>query len=113
MKNKIAYLFLIVFWLIVTTAFGQIQITQFNAEWNKQNEVSWFMDLDDCKTKSYTDIGNNPDLATKHKIAVIPTIIIFKDGEEAIRFQADLSFKMVATKEEVQEAIDELLMSDF
>ena len=113
MKNKIAYLFVLVFWLIVTTAFGQIQITQFNAEWNKQNEVSWFMDLDDCKTKSYTDIGNNPDLATKHKIAVIPTIIIFKDGEEAIRFQADLSFKMVATKEEVQEAIDELLMSDF
>ena len=113
MKNKIGYLFVLVFWLIVTTAFGQIQITQFNAEWNKQNEVSWFMDLDDCKTKSYTDIGNNPDLATKHKIAVIPTIIIFKDGEEAIRFQADLSFKMVATKEEVQEAIDELLMSDF
>ena len=113
MKNKIAYLFVLVFWLIVTTAFGQIQITQFNAEWNKQNEVSWFMDLDDCKTKSYTDIGNNPDLATKHKIAVIPTIIIFKDGEEAIRFQADLSFKMVATKEDVQDAIDELLMSDF
>ena len=113
MKNKIAYLFVIMFWLIVTTAFGQIKVEQFNAEWNKQNEVSWFMDLDDCKTKSYTDIGNNPDLATKHKIAVIPTIIIFKDGEEAIRFQADLSFKMVATKEEVQEAIDELLMSDF
>ena len=113
MKNKIAYLFVIIFWLIVTTAFGQIKVEQFNAEWNKQNEVSWFMDLDDCKTKSYTDIGDNPDLATKHKIAVIPTIIIFKDGEEAIRFQADLSFKMVATKEEVQEAIDELLMSDF
>ena len=113
MKNKIAYLFVIMFWLIVTTAFGQIKVEQFNAEWNKQNEVSWFMDLDDCKTKSYADIGNNPDLATKHKIAVIPTIIIFKDGEEAVRFQADLSFKMVATREEVQEAIDELLMSDF
>ena len=113
MKNKIAYLFVIMFWLIVTTAFGQIKVEQFNAEWNKQNEVSWFMDLDDCKTKSYTDIGNNPDLATKHKIAVIPTIIIFKDGEEAVRFQADLSFKMVSTREEVQEAIDELLMSDF
>jgi hypothetical protein len=43
----------------------------------------------------------------------VPTIIIFKDGEEATRFQADLSFKMLATREEVQEAIDELLMSDF
>ena len=36
-----------------------------------------------------------------------------QSGEEAARFQADLSFKMLATKEEVQEAIDDLLMSDF
>ena len=49
----------------------------------------------------------------KHGIAVIPTIIIFKDDEEVARFQADLSFKMVATKEEVQEEIDNQLMSDF
>ena len=111
--SKAIYLLIIILVFTASQAFGQIKVEQFNAEWNKQNEVSWFMDLDDCKTKSYTDIGNNPDLATKHKIAVIPTIIIFKDGEEAVRFQADLSFKMVATREEVQEAIDELLMSDF
>ena len=113
MKNKIACLFVIIFWLIVTTAFGQIQVMQFNAGWNEANAVSWFMDLEDCKTKSYTDIAKNPDLATKHKIAVIPTIIIFKDDVEVARFQADLSFKMVATREEVQEEIDNQLMSDF
>ena len=49
----------------------------------------------------------------KHGIAVIPTIIIFKDDEEVARFQADLSFKMLATKEEVQEEISNQLMSDF
>ena len=49
----------------------------------------------------------------KYKIAVVPTIIIFKDGEEVARFQADLSFKMLATKEEVQEEISNQLMSDF
>ena len=40
---------------------------------------------------------------------------MFNDGavEEVKRFQADLSFKMVATKEEVQEEIDNQLMSDF
>ena len=43
----------------------------------------------------------------------MPTIIIFKDGEEAKRFQADISFTMKATREEVQEYIDELLMQDF
>ena len=113
MKNKIAYLFVIIFWLIVTTVFGQIEARHFNAGWNNANDVPWFMDLEDCKTKGLTDIAKNPDIGKEHKIAVVPTIIIFKDGEEAIRFQADLSFKMVATREEVQEAIDDLLMSDF
>ncbi len=94
------------------TTFAQIEAMHFNAGWNEANNVPWFMDLD-CNTKGLTDIAKNPDEAKKYKIAVVPTIIIFKDGEEAVRFQADLSFKMVATKEEVIEAIDELLMSDF
>ena len=99
--------------LFCGTTSAQIKVTHFNAEWNKANDVDWFMDLEDCKTKGYIDIAKNTKAQKEHKIAVVPTIIIFKDGEEAVRFQADLSFKMVATKEEVQEAIDELLMSDF
>ena len=95
------------------SAFAQIQVSQFNAEWNSANAVDWIQSLEDCKTISYVDISKQADLATKHKIAVIPTIIIFKDDVEVARFQADLSFKMVATKEEVQEEIDNQLMSDF
>jgi len=105
--------YIVILMLLCNSAFSQIQISQFNAEWNKANEVPWVMELKDCKTISIVDIGKNADLAKQHKIAVIPTIIIFKDGEEVARFQADLSFKMVATKEEVQEEIDNQLMSDF
>ena len=103
-------LFFLMLFSNITVA--QIEAMHFNAGWNEANNVSWFMDLD-CKTKGLTDIAKQPEEATKYKIAVVPTIIIFKDGEEVARFQADLSFKMVATKEEVQEAIDDLLMSDF
>ena len=103
---------LLILALFSKTTFAQIEAMHFNAGWNDANNVPWFMDLD-CSTKGLTDIAKNPDEAKKYKIAVVPTIIIFKDGEEALRFQADLSFKMVATKEEVIEAIDELLMSDF
>jgi len=92
---------------------AQIQVSQFNAEWNNANTVDWVMNLEDCKTIAYVDISSNPEMQTKHKIAVIPTIIIFKDGEEVSRFQADLSFKMLATKEQVQEEISNQLMSDF
>jgi hypothetical protein len=107
------YMLILLFILITGNAFGQIQVTQFNAKWNSANEAAWVMDLEDCNTKSYIDISDNPDLAKKHKIAVIPTIIIFKDDIEVARFQADLSFKMVATREEIQEEINNQLMSDF
>ena len=104
---------LLILMLFCEVAFAQIEARHFNAGWKNANDVSWFMDLEDCNTKGLVDIAKNKDEATENKIAVVPTIIIFKDGEEALRFQADLSFKMVATKEEVQEAINELLMSDF
>ena len=99
--------------LACQSAFGQVQVTQFNAEWNKTNEVPWLEKLTDCQTISFVDINTQKELQKKHKIAVIPTIIIFKDDVEVARFQADLSFKMLATREEVQEEIDNQLMSDF
>ena len=104
---------IIVFTLLANVTFAQIQVTQFNAGWNSANSVAWVGELEDCKTISYSDIAVNAEDQVKYKIAVIPTIIIFKDGEEVARFQADLSFKMAATREEVQEEINNQLMSDF
>ena len=49
----------------------------------------------------------------KHEIVVVPTIIIFKDGEEVKRFQADISFSMKAKLEDLQEVIDDALMESF
>ena len=111
--SKVLYALIMIIVFMASQAFSQVEVKHFNAEWNKTNNVPWFMDLSDCKTKSHTDIAKNPDDAKKYKIAVVPTIIIFKDGEEVARFQADLSFKMIATREEVQEEIDNQLMSDF
>ena len=111
--STVVYVLIMILLLMAATAFGQIKVIQFNAEWNKTNQAPWVQELKDCKTISFIDIGKNADDAKKHKIAVIPTIIIFKDGEEVARFQADLSFKMVATREEIQEEIDNQLMSDF
>ena len=104
---------LLLFVLFSNFTFAQIVVTHFNAGWNNANDVTWFMDLNDCKTKGFVDVAKDVNAQKEHKIAVVPTIIIFKDGEEVFRFQADLSFKMVATKEEVQEEIDNQLMSDF
>ena len=53
------------------------------------------------------------ELQKKHKIVIVPTIIIFKDGEEIKRFQANIMMSMEATKKEVQNSIDEIVMEAF
>tara|TARA_Y100000592_G_scaffold5397_1_gene7712 strand:+ start:63 stop:386 length:324 start_codon:yes stop_codon:yes gene_type:complete len=99
--------------LLPVFSFSQIEVKVFNAGWNKANDVKWVNKLSDVKTISYTDVAKHTKDQKKYKIASVPTIIIFKDGEEVARFQADLSFTLTATKEEVQEEIDNQLMSDF
>ena len=98
------YMLIIFLMLLTNASYGQISVAQYNASWNDANEVAWVGKLSDCQTISYVDISSRAEEAAKHKIAVIPTIIIF---------QADLSFKMLATRKEVQEEIDNILMSDF
>ena len=112
-QTRVMYMLIIIIMLSCSVCFSQIKVIQFNAGWNKANDIPWVMSLKDCKTKGYTDIAANPNEAKKYKISSVPTIIIFKDGEEVARFQADLSFTLAATKEEVQEEIDNIIMSDF
>ena len=64
------------------------------------------------KTK-FIDIQADAAAATKYKIVVVPTILIFNGGEEVARFQANIMMQMEATQEEVQEKIDEIIMEDF
>ena len=111
-KIFFGYVMLLLLMLVCSSAFGQITVTHYNAEWNKANDVKWLNKLSDCDIAK-VDIVKQPKLQTKHKIVVVPTIVIFKDGEEVKRFQADISFTMKATREELQDVINEQLMSDF
>ena len=108
----IVYMFLLLLMLLCGTLSGQVTVTHYNAEWNKSNDVEWLKKLEDCDIAK-VDIVKHPKVQKKHKIVVVPTIIIFKDGEEVKRFQADISFSMKATRKELQEVINEQLMSDF
>ena len=98
--------------LFCSNTFAQITVTHFNAEWNSANKVEWFEKLQDCDLSKVCIVAE-PKLQDKHKIVIVPTIVIFKDGEEIKRYQADLSFKLLATRKEIQEFINEQIMSDF
>ena len=102
--------------LICQTTYGQkickedVCVVEFNAGWNEKNSVDYLDNLTDCGIKRISiDKG---DWAKKYNIVVVPTIIVF-NGEEVERFQADLSFAIKATKEDIQEVVDEILMEDF
>ena len=89
-----------------------VQVVHFNANWNSANDVKWVSDLTDCKVKK-CDIATDTKAQGKWEIVVVPTIIIFNDGEEVKRFQADISFAMKATKKDIQNVVDEILMEGF
>jgi hypothetical protein len=107
MKNLI-----IIFLLLAGIVSAQVEVIHFNAGWNSSNDVKWVDELNDCEVK-YIDIAENTKAQNKYEITVVPTIIILDDGEEDERYEADISFSMKATKEEVQEYIDELIINKF
>ena len=113
------YITLILFSLIIGTAGAQnpcgndeICVVQFNAGFNAANKVDWVEKLGDCET-SFIDIGENKDAPKTYKIVVVPTIVIFVGGEEQARFQANIMMQMEATKKDVQNKIDEIIMESF
>jgi len=106
------YMLIIFLMLFANASYSQIVVTHFNAAWNDPNKVKYIGELTDCDIV-YVDISVAPKLQAKHEIVVVPTVVIYKDGEEIKRFQADISFSMKATRKDMQGIIDELLMSDF
>ena len=109
----ILLLMLPMFGLTQTLKVGsELTVVHFNAGWNSAADVKWVNDLSDCKIKK-CDIATDTKAQNKYEIVVVPTIIVFHEGEEVKRFQADISYAMKATLEEVQEVISETNADSF
>jgi hypothetical protein len=88
-------------------------VAEFNAPFSN-SKCEYLNELTDCDiVKIDISKKSNSKLQSTHKIASLPTLIIFYDGEEKGRFQANIMMQLEATKEEVQDKIDEILMEDF
>ena len=94
--------------IIAGTSSGQVVVTHFNAKWNDHNKADWIDSLTDCEI-TYVDIVNSPKIQKRHKITIVPTVVVFKDGEEMYRFESDVSFKLIATRKELQKYVNELI----
>jgi len=102
----------IVFLFISISIISQIQVIQFNANWNDANGVKWLGKLTDAKISEVCIVTNKAAQA-KYKIVVVPTIIVLNHGEEVKRYQANIMMKMEAKLEDVQNIIDETVMESF
>ena len=112
------YVTLLTFMIFGLTASAQspckdgLCVVQFNAAWNAGKSVDWLKDLTDCKVQEI-DIAKDTKAAGTYKIVVVPTIVIYNNGEEVKRFQANIMMEMEATKKDVQSAIDDVIMEGF
>jgi hypothetical protein len=108
---------LLVLFLISSILYSQdfpdgMVVVEFNASFNKSNEVAWLSKLSDCEVQR-VDIAADSRWASEYKIVVVPTLVVFNNNEEAKRFQANIMMTMEATRKEVQDAIDEIIMEAF
>tara|TARA_R100001443_G_scaffold78098_1_gene85451 strand:+ start:281 stop:655 length:375 start_codon:yes stop_codon:yes gene_type:complete len=89
---------------------SDICVVQFNASWNESNSVDYLDKLTDCEVMNVNiDEGT---YQSDYKIVVVPTIVVF-NGKEVERFQANIMMQIEATRKEVQESVDEIIMSSF
>ena len=103
--------------IITTTCLAQdfpdgLVVVEFNASFNKSNEVQWLPKLTDCEVQR-VDITADSRWSSEYKIVVVPTLLVLNNNEEVKRFQANIMMSMEVTRKEVQESLDEIIMEAF
>jgi len=113
MKYIVTFLFIIISSVVCAQAIqGEgIEVVEFNAPFSP-TKCEFLDDLSDCEILRI-DIFANTAAQKEHKIAVVPTLILFSDGIEVARFQANIMMELEITQDEVQDAISEAIMSGF
>ena len=89
-----------------------IVVVEFWAEWNKANE---FAELNKLKDSSVyrVDIMHCSKLQADYKISAVPTVVVFDNGVEKERFNANIMFQLEADKKTIQTSIDTIILNKF
>tara|TARA_A100001201_G_scaffold1851_4_gene4747 strand:- start:1967 stop:2302 length:336 start_codon:yes stop_codon:yes gene_type:complete len=105
------YIFLGLFFFCIGSCFGQVSVIHFNSDWNSDNSFDISV-LKDCK-KTDVVICHDLDMKDKHKIKSVPTIIVFDEQQEVIRFEGNILMQLDITKKDIQKEIDSIYLSKF
>ena len=112
------YLLILLFMILSSSANGQsyecdedICVIEFNASWNAGNNVEWLPNLTDVGTKRI--LIDKGSWQKDFSIVVTPTIIIFVEGKETKRYQANIMMVIEEKQSDIQDKIDEIIMEEF
>ena len=85
---------------------------EFWADWNSTNQFADLSKLKECESYRL-DIMANSDIQTQYGITGIPTVIIFDNGIEKVRFNPNIMFQLEADKKVIQNSVDTIILNKF
>ena len=88
-----------------------IVLVEFWAEFNAINQVN-LKKIYDCK-KYRVDMSLDPSLMVTHKVMAVPTIVLYNNGKEIIRFLPTVMMVLDAEIKDIQKEIDKLVDDKF
>ena len=120
------YVLMMIAMFFCGTAFGQefinsdfddriakdVVAVEFWADWNAANQFNDLAKLKECNVYRL-DIMANADTQAKYDVSAIPTVIIFDNGIEKVRFNPNIMFQLDADKKTVQNSVDTIVLSKF
>ena len=106
MKNIILILFMLFGFFV--NAQDKVTVIHFNYKWNDRNNYN-LRGLENAKVQ-YAWLEDQPENIVK-TIRTVPVIVILgKDGRVKMQYAADLSFKIQATREDIQKSVNRILL---
>ena len=121
------YVLMMIFMFICGTALSQdfvtadnfknkiakdVVVVEFWAEWKQMNQFNELNKLKGCNVYRI-DIMSYMDVQMNYNVTAIPTVIIFDNGIEKERFNANVMFKLEADKKTVQHSVDTITLNKF
>jgi len=106
MRNLIFIAFMLFGFL--ANAQEKLTVIHFNYKWNQRNDYN-LRGLQNCKVE-YAWLEEQPKKIVE-TIKTVPVIVILgRDGKVKMQYAADLSFKIKASKEDIQKSINRIFI---
>ncbi len=101
MKNILTLAMLLLTSVLYSQKYVLVEI---NSEWNLKNSAK----IDKVKNEEHRITYLEDQTPTfRKKIKSVPLAILYKDNDAIARWDADISFKLIVTEEQIKKAIED------